>query len=383
MKILITTDLFTTKTNGVVTSVRNLTEELTALGHEVRILTFSENHRSRVEGNVYYISSASLEYVYPNVRMPLKYRSRLVKALIAWKPDIVHSQCEFFSYQFAQRIAKLSGAPIVHTYHTLYEQYVNYIFLTPRLGERVVRGISRHRLHNARVVIAPTQKVKATLEGYGLANQIRVVPSGIQLAQHRVRITAEDRQQLRRSLGIADDEVVLLNLGRLGDEKNIDELLLMYGSVKDEFPKLRFMIVGDGPARNSLEKLTQRLKIADRVIFTGMVDPGTVQNYYQSGDIFVSASTSETQGLTYAEAAANGLPLLCRQDPCLEEMLIPGQNGYAYTNAQGFYEGLSALLDPDFRKQAGSHSEAISLEFSCELFGKRVAAIYEEVLASV
>ena len=141
--------------------------------------------------------------------------------------------------------------------------------------------------------------------------------------------------------------------------------------------------MGDGPARKQLEKLSRELELEDRVIFTGMVEPGTVQNYYQSGDIFVSASTSETQGLTYAEAAANGLPLLCRQDPCLEEMLIPGQNGYAYTNAQGFYEGLSALLDPDFRKQAGSHSEAISSEFSCELFGKRVAAIYEEVLASV
>lgn len=382
MKILITTDLYTTKTNGVVTSVRNLTEELTALGHEVRILTFSENHHSRAEENVYYISSASLEYVYPNVRMPLKYRSRLVKELIAWKPDIVHSQCEFFSYQFAQRIAKLTGAPIIHTYHTLYEQYVNYIFLTPRLGGKVVRGLSRNRLHNAQVIIAPTEKVKATLEGYGLTNTIRVVPSGIRLEQHRARMTAEERAQLRQKLGIADDEVVLVNLGRLGDEKKVDELLLMFASVKDEFPKLRFMIVGDGPARHSLEQLAQRTNLTDRVFFTGMVSPTEVQNYYQAGDIFVSASTSETQGLTYAEAAANGLPLLCRQDPCLDGLLYPGKNGYAYTNAQGFYEGLTALLDPDTRKQAGAESELLSQEFSCETFGKRVEAIYQEALAT-
>ena len=382
MKILITTDLYTTKTNGVVTSVRNLTRELTAQGHDVRILTFSENGRSRVEGNVYYIGSASLERVYPNVRMPIRIRSRLVRQLIAWKPDVIHSQCEFFSYHFAKRIAKRTGAPIVHTYHTLYEQYTQYIVPSRRVGRQLCKYISKNRLKKARVIIAPTQKVEDALHGYGVRNKVRIVPSGIELRQHKARLTDDQRTRLRHELGIADDEVVLLNLGRLGNEKRVDELLLLFGGVKEKFPKLRFLIVGDGPARYSLETLTRLLKLEDRVRFTGMVSPTEVQNYYQMADIFVSASTSETQGLTYAEAAANGLPLLCRQDPCLDGLLIPGENGFAYTDAQSFYEGLTALLDTDARVRAGTKSRAIAEEFGCEVFGRRVEAIYEEALAT-
>ena len=111
MKILITSDLFTTATNGVVTSLKNLWEELKAKGHDVRILTFSENVHSHRDGDVYYIRSMPFA-VYPNVRMPLAYRHELVKELIEWKPDIVHSQCEFFSYQFAQSIDKIGRAHV-------------------------------------------------------------------------------------------------------------------------------------------------------------------------------------------------------------------------------------------------------------------------------
>ena len=120
MKILITTDLYTTATNGVVTSVRNLREELKLRGHDVRILTLSDHMDSRQEEGVYYIGSVSLEHVYPNVRMPMNYRHYLIEELIGWKPDVIHSQCEFFSFQFALRIAKHTDAPIIHTYHTLY-----------------------------------------------------------------------------------------------------------------------------------------------------------------------------------------------------------------------------------------------------------------------
>ena len=140
MKILITTDLYSTETNGVVTSVKNLAEELSANGHDVRILTLSGDIRSHRDGSVYYIRSIPIG-VYPNVRMPLSYRHRLIKELIEWKPDVIHSQCEFFSFQYARRISKLTGAPIVHTYHTLYEQYVKYLIPSKRLGKAVVRVV--------------------------------------------------------------------------------------------------------------------------------------------------------------------------------------------------------------------------------------------------
>ena len=126
MKILITTDLFTTQTNGVVTSVKNLREELVKKGHDVRILTLSDNMHSKQEDDVYYIRSVPLG-VYPNVRMPMTYRHRLIREMVEWKPDVIHSQCEFFSLQFALYISKKTGAPIVHTYHTMWEDYTHYV----------------------------------------------------------------------------------------------------------------------------------------------------------------------------------------------------------------------------------------------------------------
>ena len=138
----------------------------------------------------------------------------------------------------------------------------------------------------------------------------------------------------RRALGIGDDDQVLLNLGRLGGEKNLGELLTLFAQARQENDNLKFLIVGDGPAREELEHQAKKLGVEKDVIFTGMVDPSEVQNYYQLGDIFVSASTSETQGLTYIDAAANGLPLLCRQDDCLTDVLQEGKNGYEYTSAE-------------------------------------------------
>lgn len=383
MKILITTDLFTTATNGVVTSVKNLRRELTALGHEVRILTLSEGSYSYRLGNVYYIRSLSLEAVYPDVRMATSYHHRLIRQLIDWRPDVIHSQCEFFSFQFAHYISKHTGAPIVHTYHTLYEQYVGYVLPMKELGDVAVSNLSRLRLKRVRRVIAPTKKVEQTLLGYGLKAPISVVPSGIKLEQHAMRLSPELRAQKRQALGIGPEDRVLLNIGRLGHEKNIDELIRFFAVVCREVGHLVFLIVGDGPARERLEKLSCELGVEDKVIFTGMVPPSQVQHFYQLGDIFVSASTSETQGLTYIEAAANGLPLLCRWDPCLDGVLLQGENGYAYTDEQEFRSDLDAMLpDETWRAQAGKRSEEIAEGFSTQAFGRKIEKIYQEVICN-
>ena len=380
MKILITTDLFTTDTNGVVTSVKNLREELEKKGHEVKILTLSENMHSHRDGEVYYIRSVSLEAVYPNVRMPLSYRHKLIKELIRWKPDIIHSQCEFFSYQFALYISKKTGARIVHTYHTLYEQYVTYVIPSKRLGRKMVRVLSRKRLKKASAVIAPTRKVEDALQGYGVKNPISIVPSGISLEQHKKRISPEERKAKRESYGIGDDDIALINLGRLGTEKNIGELLKFFATAAKDNEHLKFLIVGDGPAKSELEALSVSLDITDKVVFTGMVKPTEVQNYYQLGDIFVSASTSETQGLTYIEAAANGLPLLCRKDPCFDGVLFEGENGYTYEDEQGFSDGLKKMISsPEWLSAAKQKSEQYALAFDKSAFGDAVEDIYDKV----
>ena len=382
MKILITTDLYTTNTNGVVTSVRNLMEELAKKGHEIRVLTVSEKLKSHVDGNIYYIKSLPLGAIYPDVRMPISHHHhRFIQELIDWKPDLIHSQCEFFSYQFAGYISHKTGAPIVHTYHTLYEQYATYIIPSQRLGAFLVGMLSKYRLRKADAVVAPTAKVETALRNYGLRNPIHVVPSGIALEQHQKRITEEERLQKRHALGVPEDALVLINLGRLGTEKNLTEVVEFFAMARVNNSKLVLLIVGDGPARKELEETAQRLGVQDAVIFTGMVSPDEVHTYYQLGDVFVSASTSETQGLTYVEAAANGLPLLCRKDPCLDGVLVEGRNGWEYEAEEEFCEIINSILrHPELCHIAGTQSEEIAASFDKSSFAERIEDIYETVV---
>ena len=231
-----------------------------------------------------------------------------------------------------------------------------------------------------KMVIAPTSKVENALRGYGVKADIQVVPSGISLEQHHYRVSKEERLAKRRELGIPENHNVLLNLGRLGTEKNLEELLEFFAEALQSNRNLTFLIVGDGPDKAHLEKMAMELGIADRVIFTGMVEPKEVQKYYQLADVFVNASTSETQGLTYIEAAANGLPLLCRKDPCLDDVVKDGINGYEYNTKEEFMLRLNdILMNAEWRKTAGEQSEKIAESFDKEHFVESIEDIYEEI----
>lgn len=380
MKILITSDWYTAGTNGVIISVNNLRSELIAAGHDVRVLSFSPTRHSYVEDGAYCIGSLPFP-IYPNVRATFAYHHPYVKELISWKPDVIHSQCEFFSMPFAKRISRLTGAPIVHTYHTLYEQYLGYAGLGERFGKWLVRVFTKKTMKKVALVIAPTAKTERILQGYDILPPICVLPSGIDLSQHRKRITPEQRASMRQSFGIAANARVMVYLGRLGAEKSVDELLRMFAKIKDREKDLFLLIVGDGPAMSQLRKESEALGLEGRAIFTGMVESSRVQEYYQLGDVFVCASTSEAQGLTYVEAAANGLPLLCREDLCLGGVLLPGENGFAYNDEDGFFAALTSVFSEDgWRTRAGKRSEEISLFFDKAAFGKHAEEAYRSVL---
>lgn len=245
----------------------------------------------------------------------------------------------------------------------------------------MAKYLSRGRLRKVDTLVAPTQKVEATLHNYGMKAPISVVPSGISLEQHYQRLTHQQRQERRKALGLGEDDRVLINLGRLGGEKNLGELLELFAEARQKNDNLKFLIVGDGPAREKLELQAQKLGVEEHVIFTGMVPPGEVQYYYQLGDVFVSASTSETQGLTYIEAAANGLPLLCRQDDCLADVLQEGENGYEYTSAEEFLHAIDTVMeDPQWREAAARRSEQIAQSFDKRTFGEAMESIYESIL---
>ncbi len=380
MKILLTSDVYNVKTNGVATSVRNLYEALVSLGHDVKILTLSNDRESHVDGNIYYVKSASLERVYKGIRMPRSFKNPFLKELIKWKPDIIHSQCEVFSYGYAKKISKKTGAPIVHTYHTMYDDYVGYIFPFKRFGRWFVRKLTKLRLKKVKVIVTPTKKVENTIRKYGLKNEIAVIPSGINLSEHINTLSKEERLESRRFYKIDDDELLLISLGRVANEKNIDEVIKHFKTAHAKNNKLRLMIAGDGPAREGLEKLVSELGLNNEVVFTGMIEPSHVYRYYQLGDIFVSASTSETQGLTYIEAMANGLPLLCKRDECLDGVLLDGENGYFFDGEETFVSSLEKLSSGQVRESFSKKSKELSKSYDKIEFGKNLLKLYNEVL---
>ncbi len=380
MKILITTDTYVPFVNGVVTSVTNLIEQLEWQGHEVRVLTLSPNHTSYQKERIYYVKSSPFK-VYPNVRMPISYHNRFIQELIAWRPDIIHSQCEFFTFEFAKKIADKTGAPMVHTYHTLYEQYACYIFRNGKVSNLIISRFMKDRLKGVECVIAPTGKVRRTLQRYGLEPPIEIVPTGISLEKFNQRMSREEILQKRRQYDIPEDYYVLASVGRLGYEKNVAELLRYFAALLLKRQDLTLMVVGDGPARESLEKLSGNLGIQQHVIFTGMICGEEIREYYQMADLFLCASTSETQGLTYVEAMANGLPLICRDDPCLEGVIYQGRNGYCYTSQEGFLEAVEQVLDQEtWRDQAKAYNLSLAYKFSKQQFGLAVEEIYKNVL---
>ena len=376
MKILITTDWYSPAVNGVVTSVLNLRRELELRGHEVRVLTLSQDLHSSVQDGVTRIGSVAAGLVYPGVRLRTALAGRWVRELVEWGPDVVHSQCEFSTFFLARRIAEELNVPLVHTYHTVYEDYTHYFSPSVRLGRRAVAALSRWVAARTDCMIAPTGKVRTLLQGYGVRTPVFVVPSGIDLRRFQRPPVPGCRASLLAALDIPRENLVLVSVGRLAAEKNLDELLRFRAAMGDQAVTL--LLVGDGPYRAQLEREAADLGLrAPQVVFAGMVPPQQVAEWYQLGDLFVSASSSETQGLTYVEALAAGVPALCRADPCLSGVIRDGENGWQFRDFSDFMSKLEAFrAHPELRRALSEQAAASARDYSAEEFARRVEAIY-------
>lgn len=370
MKILLTSDWYVPAVNGVVTSLLALRRQLRLRGHEVRVLTLSGSRRSGREGGVYFLGSVDAGRIYPGARLRMPESDALLRELIAWGPDIVHSQCEFSTFAPARRIARACGVPLVHTYHTVYEDYTHYFSPSRRWGRALVRGFTRSVAARCDAMYAPTAKVRDLLEGYGVTCPVYTLPTGIDTARF-ANVRAGDAAWLRDRLGIGRDRPVLLYLGRLGREKRVDALL----DLIEATPGATLLLVGDGPERPRLEA-EARARGLDAV-FAGMADPAEVPLWYAAADIFVSASTSETQGLTYLEALAAGLPVVCRADPCLEGVVADGVNGLLCPDTAAMVRAAAALLaDGEARRAMGRRAAASAQAFSEQVFASRAETLY-------
>ena len=379
MKILITTDWYEPVVNGVVASVLNLRSELLRRGHQVKILTLSPNHRSYCSGDITYIGSLGVGRIYPSARIRLKRARRLLKDILLWKPDIVHSQCEFSTFHMGRKISEKLGVPLIHTYHTVYEQYTHYFCPSRRLGRQIAKGLSRHTLNETDRVIVPSKKVGSLLEDYQVRTPVHVIPTGIDVPKFAREPHKQWMAEKKRLLNIPQDHLLLVYIGRLAKEKNLEEILGYLSRLPQK--NVTLLVVGDGPHRQALEEQADALDLRDRVIFAGMVPPEDVAGYYHLGDVFVNASTSETQGLTYFEALSAGLPLLCRKDACLDGVVENGINGWQYQTEQEFQKYLSSFCLEARREDMSRRAyEVACSQYSIPAFVDEVERLYHQAL---
>lgn len=372
MKILLTTDTWTPTINGVVTSTVALRTELQARGHEVRVLTLAGSSRTYTEDGVTYLGSLDAGLIYPGARLRAPALNGALHDLAAWSPDVVHSQCEFSTFAPARQLAKTAGAPLLHTYHTVYEDYTHYFSPSRRMGRCLAQLFTRSICAACDAVIAPTQKIQWLLTGYGVRCPVEVIPTGLDLD----RFAAQPDPALRAALDLPSDEPVLLYLGRLAKEKNIAELIGALPQIDHGV----LLIVGDGPERPALEAQAQALGVAHRVRFAGMAAPAEVPRYYALADVFVSASTSEAQGLTYIEALAAGLPLLCRDDPCVRTLVTPGQDGWVYRTGAELMALANALPWGPAAAPLRQKARQAAAPYARQAFGAAVEALYRRTI---
>ncbi|WP_297418328.1 glycosyltransferase family 4 protein [Clostridium sp.] len=382
MKIGLFTDTYYPQINGVATSVLMLKKNLEMRGHQVYVFTTTDPKAEGEEINVYRVPS--IPFISAR-RVGMFYNPRLSKTIKRLGLDVIHTHTEFSLGIFGRTMARELNIPFLHTYHTIYEDYTHYIGklgIFDPIAKMAVRKISINFCNSADKVIVPTNKVKELLLSYNVKQDISVIPTGIELNKFsKYNFNSDEVQNLRSNLGIEEKDKVLLYIGRLAKEKNIEEILTTMKSYLKYKVDVKFVLIGDGPEKDILEEKTREFGIDKKTIFVGERPWSDIGMYYQIGDVFVSASQSETQGLTYIEALASGVPVVAKVDKCLEGVLKDSINGYAFHNEEDFIRYLDSILYNKSKKESLSIGAVKSTEkFSAEYFANKVEELYKDLL---
>ena len=380
MKILLTSDMYENQINGVSCSVITLRDELRKKGHDVRVLTLSKDSESKMVKTDYLIGSFPVPF-YPDARQTLHFKDKLIKEIIKWHPDIIHVQTEFSIGKISKKIAKACNTPMINTSHTLYEDYTGYLIPSKKIGRIIARKFIRNAYEDSKAVIAPSSKIKDLLTRYGIKAPIHVIPSGIDLDRFKKKVHLIEKSTLKAKLNIPNKAKVIVSIGRIAKEKNLDEIINYMPDLIKMNKNVILLIGGDGPYKKQIESQVKKLGIQKYVRFTGMIPPKNTYKYYQLADLFVCASTSETQGITYIEALACSLPLVCRYDECLEGVIENNKNGYTYKTKDEYLKYVSKILhNPLLHYKLKTNALTSSKKFSKEKFGDDVEKLYEKVL---
>ncbi|QRG86139.1 RecX family transcriptional regulator [Bulleidia sp. zg-1006] len=390
MRIGLFSDTFVPEINGVANSTYILFQELKRHGHEVYVITTytgKEDMEWNEDQDVLRLSGIQLKFLYGYV-MASPFHSEALEVIRSLNLQIIHAQTEFGVGIFARICAKHLGVPLVSTYHTTYEDYTHYVNLlnsktVDEVGKMAVAKLSRLYGESSQEVITPSLKTKEMLENYGIQRRLTVIPTGLSLERFNPKEFSEERRlETRKKYGLAENRSIIIYVGRLAKEKALDLVISGYEVALKKGAKSQLVIVGGGPDFDSLKKLVSKQGLEKDVILTGPIPRETVPDLYRSSNAFVSASLSETQGMTFIEALASGLPLFARKDEVLDGLLMPNETGWFFVDEESLANAILEFEKMDGHEYGRYCQRCVSVTkpFSAETFYTKILEVYSRVI---
>jgi len=382
MRIGIFTDAYLPSISGLVTSELLLKESLEKMGHEVYVVTMNlENLKYKYDkdNKVIYIPGVPTK-IY-DTRLTTFYNPRAFNQIRKWKLDIIHTQTEFSIGTFGRIVAKQLDIPLVHTYHTMYEDYLYYLtkgyFDKP--SKKLVEYLTRFYCDTTvSQLIVPTKKIYNIFkEKYNPDKKINIIPTGMDIERFS-NVDKDEILRLKKKYNL-DNSFVVGSVSRLGKEKSVDKLIIEFSKLVDKIPNIKLLLVGDGPDKKILNDLVKELNIEEYVIFVGKVPIEEIQKYYHLMDIFATFSITETQGLTVLEALSSSVPVVAIKDDSFEGVIKNDENGYLFDNDKDFSKYIYKIYsNKKLYETLSKGAYKTACENSSDAFGKKVYNVYTD-----
>lgn len=379
--MLFISDVYFPRVNGVSTSIRTFREDLGAQGVETRLVVPAYDRAQDDEPGVTRVPASPIPGDAEDRRMHWGALKAVLDGLPPESFDLVHVHTPFYAHYAGVRLARRTQLPVMATYHTFFEEYLHhYIPALPRsIGRRIARSFTRSQCDDMQALIAPSEPMRDVLQhDYRIATPIHVVPTGLPLD----RFQAGDGARFRRQMQIPLDRPLMVYVGRVAYEKNIDFLVNAYREVRTRLPRAMLLIAGEGPARASLTARVAAEGLASDVCFAGYLDrQSTLLDCYAAGDVFVFASRTETQGLVLLEAMAQGVPVVSTAVLGTRSILKEGSGALVVEENPGaFASAVVKVLTTDaLRAQLSEAGRAYARTWSSPAMAARLKDVYESL----
>lgn len=384
MRILMISDVFFPRINGVSTSIKLFRQTLLAMGHDVTLIApdYAPAYVSQdKEEGIFRIPSRKVILDPEDRMMSRKAIMDLLPELREANFDLVHIHTPFIAHYAGVKLAKELGVPCVETYHTFFEEYLYHYFpLVPKSWMRyMARHFTRNQCNSVDKVITPSTAMHEVLVQYGVTTDAEIIPTGIELSELR----SGQCGLFRDKHNIDQGRPVIVHVGRVAHEKNIDFLLIMLTYLRKKVPDVLMVIAGEGPALEHLKKETTRLELDDYVKFIGYLSRDSeLLDCYCSGQAFVFASRTETQGLVLLEAMALGVPVVSTAVMGTKDILAPLKGALVSVETPDMFADnvYRVLSNPDLHDRLSNEAIEYVKEWTAPEMADKLIAFYKNLL---